>query len=537
MNRGLNGWGSRVGDIGIISLIALHTVPPFLRPGAFFQDDSYFYLQIASNIAGGAGSTFNGITPTNGYHPLWMAGAVLAAFLADGDKSLTLQIAVVMQILLALAAALLFKRLLGMMGLEYGFVGLAAVATYLLGTGIYGSEAHLNALMLTAGMISLWRSLSDDRRWLWFTTGAIFGLAILARLDNVFIVAALGGFGVMHDRRSGAPPATRALAACIGVALMLLPYLAYNAMEYGHLMPISGAIKSTFPVFDFDPNRLGKMGKLAAPFGVVALFIGQFLDDCDRRRVLWRGLGIGVIVHAIYVVGFTDHYTFWAWYYASGVLAAALVATFFPQWIATRLNLARTVPVRGLVIVVTIVVLLGSVARASLKAFNPLQLGPMRVDVAFNQYRWPEEFGSWMKAHLPAESAVFVADWPGALAYYSDRPIVPMDGLVNDFRYNDELLAVGAHGYACAHGLRFVFAALDDSQVTQHLKVTAPLYRKPAGALTLRSENIVARTSDVVRRPSDAPPFAIWRLNCPVSRSARGGTDVADRPQNDASRR
>ena len=50
----------------------------------------------------------------------------------------------------------------------------------------------------------------------------------------------------------------------------------------------------------------------------------------------------GVVVHAIYVAGFTDHYTFWAWYYASGVLAAALVASYVPQWFALRLKLART---------------------------------------------------------------------------------------------------------------------------------------------------------------------------------------------------
>ena len=515
MNRRLNGWASRVGDVAIVALILLHVVPPVFRPRAFFQDDSYFYMQIASNIVGGAGSTFDGITPTNGYHPLWMAGAVLAAYLGDGDKVLALHIAVVMQILLALAAALLFHRLLRMMGLEYGVIGLAVVASYLLGTTVFGSEAHLNVLMLTAGMISLWHSMCADRRWLWFTTGAMFGLAILARLDNVFLVVVLGGLAVMHDRQRGVAPLTRAVAVGVGIALALLPYLAYNEVHYGHLMPISGAIKSTFPLFDFDPDRLGKMGKLAAPFGVVALIVGEFLDDSDRRRVFWRGLGAGVVVHAIYVAGFTDHYTFWAWYYASGVLAAALVASYVPQWFASRLKLARTaVAVRGVVVAATIVALLGSAARASLKAFNPLQVGPIRVDVPINEYRWPEEFGAWMKANLPPDGAVFVTDWPGALAYYSDRRVVPMDGLVNDFRYNDELLATGAQGYACGHGLRFVFAALDETRVIQHLTVMAPLYRKPAGALTLRSENIVAKTSDVVSRPADAPRFAIWRLNC-----------------------
>ncbi|RME22092.1 MAG: hypothetical protein D6798_16635, partial [Deltaproteobacteria bacterium] len=36
-------------------------------------DDSFYYLEIARNIAAGRGSTFDGLQPTNGYHPLWMA--------------------------------------------------------------------------------------------------------------------------------------------------------------------------------------------------------------------------------------------------------------------------------------------------------------------------------------------------------------------------------------------------------------------------------------------------------------------------------
>ena len=40
-------------------------------------------------------------------------------------------------------------------------------------------------------MVSLWHSMCAVAERLWFATGAMFGLAILARLDNVFAVAAL----------------------------------------------------------------------------------------------------------------------------------------------------------------------------------------------------------------------------------------------------------------------------------------------------------------------------------------------------------
>src|SRR5689334_5268093 len=40
---------------------------------AVTADGSGYYLQIARNAASGLGLTFDGIHPTNGFHPLWLA--------------------------------------------------------------------------------------------------------------------------------------------------------------------------------------------------------------------------------------------------------------------------------------------------------------------------------------------------------------------------------------------------------------------------------------------------------------------------------
>ena len=45
-------------------------------PFALTFDDAFYYFGIARNVAHGHGSTFDGIDPTNGYHPLWMLMAV-----------------------------------------------------------------------------------------------------------------------------------------------------------------------------------------------------------------------------------------------------------------------------------------------------------------------------------------------------------------------------------------------------------------------------------------------------------------------------
>jgi len=501
---------------GMALLVLLHAIPPLVKPSSFVQDDSYFYMQIASNIVQGNGSTFHGITPTNGYHPLWMLGAVTAVFLAAGNKALALHIVVILQVLLALAAAILLERLLRAMSLDFRFAAIAVLLTYLLGTSIYGSEAHVNAVMLIAAMLSLWRSLGDDRLGTWFTTGLLLGLAILARLDNVFVVGALGALGVWHDsRRDVTTISRRASAAFLGGAIVLAPYLAQNALQFGHIMPVSGAIKTTVPLLDWNIGRLGKMGRLAAPFGLVALVIGSVLDDSQRRRVLWLGLGSGVVAHALFISVFTDHYTFWPWYYVPGVLAAGLTASFLPRWLAFHVSSQAAALIRPVVVFATIGVLCLGAGRTWLKAFSPLTIGPVSIDARINEYRWNEEFAGWMREHLPPDATVFVTDWPGVLAYYSDRRVFPMDGLVNDFRYNDELLAVGPEAYLCGHGVRYLFAMVLEDGAPQRLAVQAPLFRKQAGTLVLRPQDVLVKVRDVVGRPESTPPYAIWRLTCP----------------------
>jgi len=505
--------------LAIATLLAASLLPALLRPSQFIHEDSYFYLQIAHHIAAGHGSTFHGITPTNGYHPLWMACVVAVMALAGGDKSAGLYYVVILQMLLSAATLLLFRRLAQAIALEFWLPGLAVLALYLLGTGLYGSEAHLNALTLVAATLSLWRAMASrqDRAWLW--TGVFFGAAVLARLDNVFVAAGLLGLGVLHDRpRDLARPARRAALAALGGLAVLAPYLAYNVLSYGHLVPITGAIKSQLPVVTFDLGRLGAMGMLAAPFGLVCLAIGLFADQDPRRRVVWLGLGSGVALHALYVVAATDHYTFWPWYYVSGAFAAGLGTSYLAGRVAAVIRpVIGTAATSALVLTGSLVLLAGASVRACLKAFSPFRLGPIAVNVRINEYRWPEELAIWMKANIPRNSLVYVQDWPGAIAYYSDLGILPMDGLVNDYRYNDELLALGVESYLCSRGVTYFMGHLIDRDEPHEVPVSAPLYRQPAGVLTLQPEDIVIETRSVLKQPDDAPPFAIWRVPCPRS--------------------
>jgi hypothetical protein len=119
-----------------------------------------------------------------------------------------------------------------------------------------------------------------------------------------------------------------------------------------------------------------------------------------------------------------------------------------------------------------------------------------------------------MKGNIPEGSGVFVYDWPGAISYYSGLKILPMDGLMNDFEYNQDLVSQGIEEYLCSKNIHY-FLGPDQSgeHDFQRYEVYAPLSRRPVGILMLDERDLVVRIRDVVKSPEETPPIAIWRID------------------------
>src|SRR5687768_648390 len=79
----------------------------------FTRDDAYYYFKVAQNIAEGHGSTFDGINPTNGYHPLWALICIPIFALARFDLILPLRILLLVLSGLSVATGILLYRLIG----------------------------------------------------------------------------------------------------------------------------------------------------------------------------------------------------------------------------------------------------------------------------------------------------------------------------------------------------------------------------------------------------------------------------------------
>lgn len=202
-----------------------------------YQDDFFYYLQIAKNFATTGVSTFNGIHLTNGYHPLWMGVLVclyrgfhgVSFFVALQAVSLYAVLATYL-LLLRTLRLLLPDRIaragafaLGMEALLLICYGMEVTATLPLAT-------LLVYLLLRDGMPMSFRRAAR--------LGVLASLVTLSRLDAGLLVALLCLAVLLPRLRHGLPLAAVSGFVC-GVLPLLLLYFAINLHVFHLLTPVS----------------------------------------------------------------------------------------------------------------------------------------------------------------------------------------------------------------------------------------------------------------------------------------------------------
>jgi hypothetical protein len=175
-------------------------------PNAWFvRDDAYYYFKVAQNITEGKGSSFDGINPTNGYHPLWMLVCIPIFALARFDLILPLRILVVVIAILNAATAVLIYRLVRD-NLSRA-VGMAAASFWAFSIHIQSVayKLGLETPLAAFGIVLLLHNLSKfEKSWRTqpVTSRQIIvlalsaALAMFSRLDLVFL-AFLGGLWII----------------------------------------------------------------------------------------------------------------------------------------------------------------------------------------------------------------------------------------------------------------------------------------------------------------------------------------------------
>ncbi len=352
-------------------------------------DDSFYYFQIAYNLASGNFSTFDGgISQTNGYHPLWLL--LITPFYWVFDKEAALFGIKAFEIMLVAGGAALIAAAARLARLPWILLFALLPLLYQYHGLFLGLEAAAALFMLALFFLAVMLYVRDSQRWRWLLAAVAFALPWV-RLEYVAIslaaTAALcliewsrrerpspqpspvevealcapetrgGGFllltlwekarvrGLAHSVLS-----TKAVVPFLAAAAGLLVYFAYNGIVFGGITPVSGAVKQMWsqrlwedeggysfvqnfrdvlqiPVFDYE--------LLAALVVCAWVVLVWWSARRSRGRTEWLllaflvcvfGLAVGHLAKFAQTVLTVDPYWgSYGWYFVPGYLMMALI--------------------------------------------------------------------------------------------------------------------------------------------------------------------------------------------------------------------
>lgn len=397
-------------------------------PKAYFyyliSDDSYYYFSIAKNLVNRGMLSADGITLTNGFHPLWLFVITPVYLIFHSFPWFSIHLVITISACFDTAAAFFICKTLeklGKAGIGFWAAGFYLINPYGLLHTMDGLETAQNNFFLA---LLVFLSIKATSEWLksgWFLFGAVCGLALLSRTDSVFVIAVLWGYLFWRDRDLLSLLKTTAVAS-----LLVLPWVIYNFTTFGTLVQTSGTsypyqyhqqylkayhtyfsrelvsylLKFAASSFTQNAFHYGNWVLTAIVAGILAFRLKNWPKG--YRPLLWTLLAAGLFL-AVHVF---IRWSVRPWYpQAAFVLTLPVVALAFEK-INPRL-----------IAVGTIIILASSYWWFSKLHFRTGDRSLVMLDI--------------IKKEIPADERVGAFN-SGFLQYSTDRKVINLDGLINN---------------------------------------------------------------------------------------------------------
>jgi hypothetical protein len=462
-----------------------------------FQDDTFYYLVTAKNFLRLGFFTFDGRNATNGFQPLWMA-AIVVLYKAIGSSSpLNLQIFavnVLEKALLGVAVALSVATFVQSFRRDLPWAaGYLAVALVLLSPFYFVFDQGMETTLAVLLLLTVTYAFLSDRLLL---LGISLALLFLTRLDTaVFVAAPVLAWIVATARRDD----NRRWAAVAIFGATFFAYIGFNLITTGHAVPISGAIRSSFPVIRWQGAFFTEPITLARMFGWGSLFQGINIVECAG----FAAVGLVLTLVARPAPDVRNKLLM------LGAIAALLVANLLmfqkwdksidPRYLAMPMAVATMFFANALAVAVR-----GARSSLATRAVAKTQDGTPSIlsalhalPVALISVLMLAEAGAHLArfgAHagrtedtirqiffeigsvLPQDAVVAGTD-VGALAFWTQRRVVNLDGVINNFEYQEYLRAGALRDYLRRQGVTHLATALWDREQTYTGRPIEPMYR------------------------------------------------------------
>ncbi len=440
-------------------------------------DDSFYYFQIARNLAAGKFSTFDGgITRTNGYHPIWLL--LITPFYWVFDPERALFAIKVLEIMLMAGGVAIIALAARLARLPWVLLFATLPILYRIRALFLGLEAAAALFWLSLLFLALVLFARNPRRWQWPLAAIAFSLPWV-RLEYMAIsVAATGAVCLIEwlrpDTPGGSGPETsdftplRTFIPLIGACAGILIYFAYNKMVFGGILPVSAAVKEIWAQDMWQWKYKGGYDLaqnvwdfLQTPFFDDELLAALAICAC-LPLVCWFVRRARVREERLLLFFMVGAFSLAAGHLAKFVQTVLIVPPSFllgyASWsfVPAYLMMALVVPVGCYVAIFFIRRFIGSKSRSG---SNILSLGVVVGGVVFplmqtdfaEPFRWvdiqSESTNVNRRYHMPYYEGVrtmnrvlsegsIIGSWDaGVIGYFSRFPVVNLDGLVNSYEY------------------------------------------------------------------------------------------------------
>ena len=213
----------------------------------FLPDDAFYYFKIAQNIVAGNGSTFDNISMTNGYHPLWMLILLPVFSIYEGLQE-PVQAALCLGAIFTFFSAIVMFLILRELGVSAAccFFG-ALIFYYNYQTGHFalnGMETSVCTLMVSLAYLVYVRGMAFESRRFACLFGVVLGLAVLARTDMALFgvpIALDTAIRLLRKRK-----VDYVICIVVAGALTVGPWFVWNSVHFGSIIQVSGKALSFY---------------------------------------------------------------------------------------------------------------------------------------------------------------------------------------------------------------------------------------------------------------------------------------------------
>lgn len=475
----------------VVSAIAAIQLVPFLTATPLelalherLIDDAFFYSILARNYVVLGFLTFDGEMPTNGVQPLWMAILIAMKRLLPRADEVAVLCRLSWAFYVAFAGLASWLVATGRGWAPYVKVALLAAVVVLnprfQELSVQGLETPVMLFVLSATLLAVEKAMRGHRIGLPLAAflGLLSGLCFFARTDLFWVAPVLFVVVVRRARRRG----LAALVFGILVGGTVIPYLAHNLASQGALTPISGRVKlfymSTFypdlsaylrsnewhgmlsavtvlPGLGWLPGWAGLAAAAAVLAGTVFLVIRDLRSSKPLLRAAPRVLAIVVLLHALFMhLAYRELRPYTAYYFTPALVLIGMV-------LAEHLSGATSAEgggdrLRGALVLAILAAALGHSLWGSLQRDRrPSPSWVHRVEIAREARR------------ILGPEGRLGAFWPGAIAWFSGLPTVPLDGVIGSDVYLRQYVMRGRElDYLGDRGIDHVVALLPDGPET-----------------------------------------------------------------------